>query len=113
MKYPGYPAGVIVTSGRVHDVNILDQLAYEAGSFYVFDRGYLDFARLHRLRQSGAFFVTRTKSNFRCQRRYSRPVDKPTGPRFDQTVARTGLTPRERSGLAKAAAPFSNPFCQR
>jgi hypothetical protein len=81
-----YPTVVIVTPSRVHDVNILDQLAYEAGSFYVLDRGYLDFARLHRLHQSAAFFVTRAKKRFACRRRYSHPVDRRTGLRFDQTV---------------------------
>ena len=65
-----YPTVVIVTTGRVHDVNILDQLAFEAGSFYIFDRGYLDFARLHRLHLSGAFFVTRAKKNFRFGQLY-------------------------------------------
>lgn len=55
------------------------------------DRAYLDFARWHRLHQGGAFFVTRAKQNFRCARRYSRPVDKTTGLRFDQTVVLTGL----------------------
>ena len=78
-------------SGSVHDVNILDQLVWEAGSFYIMDRGYLDFARWHRLHQCGAFFVTRAKQNFRCARRYSRPVDKTTGLRFDQTVVMTGF----------------------
>jgi IS4 transposase len=72
-------------------VNILDQLVWEAGSFYIMDRGYLDFARWHRLHQCGAFFVTRARQNFRCARRYSRPVDKTTGLRFDQTVVLTGL----------------------
>ena len=86
-----YPTVIIVTPGRVHDVNILDQLAYEAGSFYVMDRGYLDFARLHRLHQGAAFFVTRAKTNFRCRRRYSQSVDKNTGVRFDQTVVLTGF----------------------
>jgi hypothetical protein len=81
-----YPTVVIITPSRVHDVNILDQLVYEAGSFYIIDRGYLDFARLYRLHQSAAFFVTRAKKRFRCLRRYSRPVDKTTGLRFDQTV---------------------------
>ena len=84
------PTVIIITPGSVHDVNILDQLVWEAGSFYIMDRGYLDFARLHRLHQSGAFFVTRTKKNFRGARRYSRPVDKTTGLRFDQTVVTTG-----------------------
>jgi hypothetical protein len=86
-----FPTVIIVTPGSVHDVNILDQLVWEAGAFYIMDRGYLDFARLHRLHQSGAFFVTRAKHNFRCARRYSRPVDKTTGLRFDQTVLTTGF----------------------
>jgi len=86
-----FPTVIIVTPGSVHDVNILDQLVWEAGSFYIMDRGYLDFARWHRLHQCGAFFVTRAKQNFRCARRYSRPVDKTTGLRFDQTVVTTGV----------------------
>jgi hypothetical protein len=86
-----FPTVIIITPGSVHDVNILDQLAWEAGSFYIMDRGYLDFARLHRLHLSAAFFVTRAKKNFRCTRRYSRPVDKTTGLRFDQTVLTAGF----------------------
>ena len=86
-----FPTVVIITPGSVHDVNILDQLVYEAGSFYIMDRGYLDFARLHRIAQHSAFFVTRAKKNFRCQRRYSCPVDKRTGLRFDQTVVLSGF----------------------
>jgi hypothetical protein len=86
-----FPAVIIVSAGSVHDVNILDQLVWDAGSFYIMDRGYLDFARWYRLHQWGAFFVTRAKQNFRCARRYSRPVDKTTGLRFDQTVVLTGL----------------------
>ena len=75
----------------MHDVNLFDQIVWEAGSFYIMDRGYLDFARWHRLHQGGAFFVTRARQNFRCARRYSRPVAKTTGLRFDQTVVLTGL----------------------
>ena len=86
-----FPTVIIITPGSVHDVNILDQLVWEAGAFYIMDRGYLDFARWHRLHQSGAFFVTRAKQNFRCARRYSRPVDKTAGMRFDQTVVTTGF----------------------
>ena len=86
-----FPPVIIVSAASVHDVNILDQLGWEAGSFSIMDRGYLDCARLHRLHQSGAFFVTRAKKNFRCARRYSRPVDQTTGLRFDQTVGATGL----------------------
>ena len=86
-----FPTVVIVTPGSVHDVNILDQLIFQAGSFYIMDRGYLDFARLHRVHQDSAFFVTRAKKNFRFRRRYSRPVDKSTGLRFDQTVVVYGF----------------------
>jgi len=89
-----FPTVVIITPGSVHDVNILDQLVFEAGSFYVMDRGYLDFGRLHRIQQHSAFFVTRAKKNFRCRRRYSRPVDKRAGLRFDQTVTLSGCYAR-------------------
>jgi hypothetical protein len=88
-----YPTVVLVTPGRVHDVNFLDQLVWEAGSFYVFDRAYVDFGRLHRLHEAGAFFVTRPRKNFCCRRRYSRPVDPTTGLRFDQTVVLRSFYP--------------------
>ena len=87
----GFPTVVIVTSGKVHDVNILDALGFEPGAFYIFDRGYLDFARLHRIHQSGAFFVARAKKNSRLRRRYSRAVDKSAGLLFDQTVVLSGF----------------------
>lgn len=90
-----FPTVLIITPANLHDVNILDQLAWEAGCFYIMDRGYLDFARFHRLHQSGAFLVTRARKNFRGARRYSRPVDKTTGLRFDQTVMVKGLQTRE------------------
>ena len=89
-----FPTVIILTTGKIHDVNILGELASEAGAFYIGDRGYLDFARLHRLHLSWAFFVTRAKPNFRCRRRYSRLVDKTTGLRFDQTVILTGYYAR-------------------
>jgi hypothetical protein len=85
------PTLVIITSGKVHDVNILDQLVCEAGAFYVMDRGYLDFARLHAIHRQGAFFVTRTKKRFNFQRRYSHSVNKRRGVRFDQTVVLKGF----------------------
>jgi len=84
------PSLVIITSGKVHDVNILDELPFEAGAFYVMDRGYLDFLRLHRIHCASAFFITRAKRNLQCRRRYSRSVNKKTGLRFDQTVVLTG-----------------------
>jgi len=80
------PAFVHITDGKVHDVNVLDQIVPEAGAFYVMDRGYIDFERLFVLTLSAAFFVVRTKSNVLLQRRCSHPVDKSTGVRSDQTV---------------------------
>ena len=80
------PAFVHITDGKVHDVNVLDQIVPEAGAFYVMDRGYIDFERLFVLTLSAAFFVVRTKSNVLLQRRYSHAVDKNTGVRSDQTV---------------------------
>jgi IS4 transposase len=68
------------------DVNILDTLVPEPDAFYVMDRGYVDFERLHVFHDSGAFFVTRTKKGIKLQRRYSHPVDASTGVRSDQTV---------------------------
>lgn len=90
-----FPTVVIITPGSVHDVNILDELVYEAGSFYIMDRAYVDFVRLHRIHQHSAFFVTRTKKNFRFARRYSHPVDKAAGLRFDQTVVLKGFYARQ------------------
>ena len=89
------PTVIIITPGSVHDVNILDELLFDAGAIYVMDRGYVDFARLHRIEESSAFFVTRAKSNFQCQRLYSRPVDKSTGLQCDQTVVLTGFHSRK------------------
>jgi transposase len=80
------PTFIRITDGKVHDVNILDEIMPEAGAFYVMDRGYIDFERLFALTVSSAFFVVRTKSNVLLQRRYSHPVDKSTGVRSDQTV---------------------------
>src|ERR1700738_4855321 len=85
------PTFIRVTSGDVHDVNILDEIMPEAGSFYVMDRGYLDFERLYVFTLSAAFFVVRTKSNVLIQRRYSHPVDKTTGVRSDHTVILTAI----------------------
>jgi IS4 transposase len=78
---------VIVTHGKVHEVNILDQFLIEAGAMYIMDRGYIDFTRLHAIHQAGAFFVIRAKDNFRFRRLYSLSVDKSTGMQCDQVVA--------------------------
>lgn len=79
------PSVVIVTTGKVHDVRVLDQLPIEPGAIYIVDRGYIDFTRLHGIHQTGGFFVTRAKNNFRFQRLYSQPVTSPAV-RCDQIV---------------------------
>jgi uncharacterized protein DUF4372/DDE family transposase len=84
------PSFVLITPGRVSDVSVLDQLALEAGSFYVMDRGYIHFARLYRFVLAAAFFVVRARVNMQYRRRYSTPVDKSTGLRCDQTIVLTG-----------------------
>jgi transposase len=84
------PCFIRITAGKVHDVNILDELLLEPGSFYIMDRGYIDFGRLYALAQSLAFFVVRAKSNLDYSRRTSRQVDKPTGLRSDQTIILKG-----------------------
>jgi len=85
------PTFIGITDGKVHDVNILDEIFPEAGAFYVMDRAYVDFERLHIFTLSAAFFVVRTKSNIVLQRRYSHPVDKVTGVRSDHTVILTAI----------------------
>jgi len=80
------PTFVRLTTAKIHDVNILDELILEAGAFYLVDRGYLDFARLYAIHQAGAYFVTRARRNLACRRRYSQPVDKSTGLVCDQRV---------------------------
>src|SRR2546427_2440616 len=85
------PTFIGITDGKVHDVNILDQIIPEAGAFYVMDRGYLDFQRLFVFTLCSSFFVTRTKENVLLQRRYSHLVDKTTGVRSDQTVILTAI----------------------
>jgi hypothetical protein len=84
------PVFIAITEGRVHDINLLDALTPEAGSFIVMDRGYLDFERLYRLQLALAFFVIRAKGNLRFNRRYSHPHDRLTGVRSDQTIVLTG-----------------------
>jgi IS4 transposase len=85
------PCFVHVSHGKMHDVNVLDQLPIEPGAYYVMDRGYLDFKRLYRFTMAAAFFVTRGKRNLDCTRRARREVDKATGLRSDQTIVLAGL----------------------
>jgi IS4 transposase len=84
------PSVVIITTGKTHDVNILDHLILESGAIYIMDLGCLDFARLYKIHQAPAFFVTRTKNNFSRKRLYSQPVDKSTGILCDQIVLLKG-----------------------
>ena len=85
------PTFISISDGKLHDVNVLDELIPEPGSFYIMDRGYMDFARLYHLSQWTAWFVIRAKSNLKFRRIYSHPVDKTTGIRCDQTIITTGF----------------------
>jgi IS4 transposase len=85
------PTFIHISDGKLHDVNVLDQLIPEPGSFYIMDRGYLDFERLYTLNQCAAFFVIRAKSNLKFRRLYSHPIKKITGLRCDQTIVLTGF----------------------
>lgn len=85
------PTFIHISDGKLHDVNVLDILIPEPGSFYVMDRGYTDFQRLYALNQLSAFFVIRAKSNLRFRRLSSNPVDKSLGLRCDQTIVLTGV----------------------
>ena len=90
------PTSVYVTGGQVHDVNLLDVLELEAGAFYLLDRGYVDFARLYLFTQACAFFVTRAKKNLQFYLHTSRPVDRSSGVRCDQTIRLTGMRTARR-----------------
>jgi hypothetical protein len=85
------PAFIHISDGKMGDVNVLDILPIEAGAFYVMDRGYLDFARLYKLHQSGAFFVTRAKRGMNARRVYSTKTDRTTGVMCDQSIALNGF----------------------
>jgi hypothetical protein len=89
------PTFIDITHGRSHDVFALDRIAFEAGAFYVMDRGYLSFRRLLRIHETGAFFVTRALRTTRLGRQCSRPVSLDTGLRSDQTVLPTGVSTRD------------------
>jgi len=87
------PTFIHISDGKLHDVNVLDKLIPEPGSFYVMDRGYLDFCRLYTMNLQSAFFVIRAKSNFQFRRMYSHLIDKNIGLRCDQTIVLTGFYP--------------------
>jgi len=84
------PCFMHVSHGKTHDVTVLDQLPIEPAAFYVMDRAYVDFLRLHRFTQAAAFFITRSKRNLDCTRRQRRAVDRATGLRSDQTIVLGG-----------------------
>jgi len=84
------PAFIDITDGRSNDMEVLDRICFQAGAFYVMDRGYLHFKRLFQLHQTGAFFVTRADRNTQYRRQYSHPVDRETGLRTDHTIRLTG-----------------------
>jgi hypothetical protein len=85
------PSLIHISDGKMHEVNILDQLLPEPGAFYIMDRGFLDFERLHRFHLAQSFFIIRGKSDLRVQRRYPPPVDRSTGLICDQAVVLTGF----------------------
>ena len=85
------PTFIHISDGKMHEVNVLDQLLPEPGAFYIIDRGFIDFERLYRFHEAGSFFVTRGKSNLKAKRRYSHPIDRSTGLICDQTVVLTGF----------------------
>jgi len=87
------PEFILISDGKLHDVNVLDYLVPAPGAYYLMDRGYLDFQRLYEIKICQAFFVTRAKDNFKFKRRYSRPVDRTTGLICDQTVILTTFYP--------------------
>jgi len=89
------PTIIFITHAKIHEVNILDQIPFEAGAIYIVDRAYVDYARLYRIHQASAFFVTRARSNFQLKRLYSQPVDKSLGVQCDQTVVLQSLYPKK------------------
>jgi Transposase DDE domain/Domain of unknown function (DUF4372) len=90
------PTWVAITTGKVHDVKMLDKLPIEKDAFYAMDRGYVDFSRLYAIHQKGAFYVVRAKNNLKYKRLYSNPKDKETGVRADQII--TLVTQKSKKG---------------
>ena len=103
------PTFLHISDGKMHDVNVLDLLVPEPGAFYIMDRGYIDFERLHRLHEAGSFFVTRAKSNLKAVRRYSHPVDRNAGLICDQTIVLTGFYSRQGFGTPMRRVKFRDP----
>ena len=103
------PSFIHISDGKLHDVHALDLLLPEAGSIYVMDRGYLDFTRLYALRQEGAFFVTRAKSNLDAHRVYSATTDRAAGIIADQTIALDGYATSKQYPVHLRRVRFKDP----
>ncbi len=103
------PTFIHISDGKMHEVNVLDQLLPEPGAFYIIDRGFIDFERLYRFHEAGSFFVTRGKSNLKAKRRYSHPVDRATGLICDQTVVLTGFQSRKDFEVPLRRIRFKDP----
>jgi uncharacterized protein DUF4372/DDE family transposase len=89
------PTLIFITHGKVHEINLLDELIFEPGAIYLFDRGYLDFTRLYKIHQSPAFFIIRAKRNFRFRSLFSQPADKAKGIQADQIIQLYGFYSRK------------------
>jgi hypothetical protein len=107
------PSFIYVSDGKLHDVNVLDYLIPEPGAFYIMDRGYLDFERLYHLSQCASFFVIRAKSNLKCRRLYSQPIDKETGLRCDQIVVLTSYYSSRRYSAKLRRIKFHDAITER
>jgi IS4 transposase len=107
------PTFIRITPAQLHDVHFLDHIALEPGAFYVMDRGYLNFARLHRWTLAGAFFVTRAKKNFRFRRLISHEVDKTTGVQCDQTILLNSFYPLQEYPERLRRVRFFDPQQQK
>jgi hypothetical protein len=103
------PSFIHISDGKLHDVHALDMLVPEAAAIYVMDRGYVDFARLYRLHEAGAFFVTRAKSNLNAHRVYSAPTDRTTGVIADQTIALDGHYTKQDYPMHLRRVRFKDP----
>jgi FOG: Transposase and inactivated derivatives len=107
------PEFIHISTGKMHDVNVLDILATQPGAFYIMDRGYVDFARLYTMHMAQAFFVTRAKRRITYKRRYSRMVDKSTGLRCDQTIALSGATSVKSYSLPLRRICYIDPITKK
>ena len=107
------PSFIHISEGNLHDVHALDMILPEAGAIYVMDRGYVDFARLYRLHQAGAFFVTRAKSNLNAHRVYSSATDRTTGVIADQKIALDGHYTRQDYPVHIRRVRFRDPETEK